>query len=153
MNRQCFGKLSTAVCQVKNGAWREGAEMDAHGAVLNPLSKRVIGCGLRVAGNLGNGFLEKVYENALAHELRKAGLSVEQQRGITVMYDGVMVGEYFIDLLVEASLLVELKTVSELSGAHRAQCLNYLRATGMHLCLLMNFGRPRLEVRRIVFDL
>ena len=127
--------------------------MDAHGAVLNPLSKRIIGCGLRVAGTLGNGFLEKVYENALAHELRKAGLIVEQQRGITVMYDGVMVGEYFIDLLVEASLLVELKTVAELSSTHRAQCLNYLRATGMHLCLLMNFGRPRLEVRRIVFDL
>jgi GxxExxY protein len=128
-------------------------EMDAHGAVLNPQSKRIIGCGLRVAGTLGNGFLEKVYENARAHELRKAGLSVEQQRGITVMYDGVMVGEYFIDLLVEASLLVELKTVAELSGAHHAQCLNYLRATGMHLCLLMNFGRPRLEVRRVVFDL
>ena len=127
--------------------------MDAHGAVLNPLSQRIIGCGLRVAGTLGNGFLERVYENALAHELRKAGLGVEQQRGITVMYDEVMVGEYFIDLLVEASILVELKTVAELSGAHRAQCLNYLRATGMHLCLLMNFGRPRLEVRRVVFDL
>jgi GxxExxY protein len=127
--------------------------MDAHGAVLNPLLTRIIGCGLRVAGTLGNGFLEKVYENALAHELRKAGLNVEQQRGITVMYDGVMVGEYFVDLLVEASLLVELKTVAELSSSHRAQCLNYLRATGMHLCLLMNFGRPRLEVRRVVFDL
>lgn len=127
--------------------------MDAHGAVLNPLSKQIIGCGLRVAGTLGNGFLEKVYENALAHELRMAGLSVEQQRGITVMYDGVTVGEYFVDLLVEASILIELKTVAELSGAHRAQCLNYLRATGMHLCLLMNFGRPRLEVRRVVFDL
>jgi GxxExxY protein len=124
-----------------------------HGAALNPLSTRIIGCGLRVAGTLGNGFLEKVYENALAHELRKAGLNVEQQRGITVMYDGVMVGEYFVDLLVEASLLVELKTVAELSSSHRARCLNYLRATGMHLCLLMNFGRPRLEVRRVVFDL
>ena len=127
--------------------------MDAHGVVLNPLSKRIIGCGLRMAGTLGNRFLEKVYENALAHELRKAGLGVEQQRGITVMYDGVMVGEYFIDLLVEASILVELKTAAELSGAHRAQCLNYLRATGMHLCLLLNFGRPRLEVCRVVFDL
>jgi PD-(D/E)XK nuclease superfamily len=80
--------------------------MDAHGAVLNPLSKRIIGCGLRVAGTLGNGFLEKVYENALAHELRKAGLIVEQQRGITVMYDGVMVGEYFIDLLASRSIAV-----------------------------------------------
>jgi GxxExxY protein len=103
-----------------------------------------------VAGTLGNGFLEMVNENALAHELRKAGPGVEQQRGITAMYDGVMVGEYFIDLLVEASILVELKTVAELSGAQR---LNYLHATGMHLCLLMNFGRPRLEVRRVIFDL
>ena len=127
--------------------------MDKHGAVLNPLSKRIIGCALRVAGTLGCGFLEKVYENALAHELRKTGLSVEQQRGIAVTYDGVRVGDYFIDLLVEASVLVELKTVAELSNAHRAQCLNYLRATGMHLCLLMNFGKPRLEVRRVVFDL
>src|ERR1700722_15038549 len=127
--------------------------MKGHGVVLNPLSKRIIGGGLRMAGTLGNRFLEKVYENALAHELRKAGLGVEQQRGITVMYDGVMVGEYFIDLLVEASILVELKTAAELSGAHRAQCLNYLRATGMHLCLLLNFGRPRLEVCRVVFDL
>jgi GxxExxY protein len=96
--------------------------MDAHGAVLNPLSKRIIGCGLRVAGTLGNGFLEKVYENAMAHELRKAGLGVEQQRGITVMYDGVMVGEYFIDLLVEASILVELKTVAERWLASSRQC-------------------------------
>jgi GxxExxY protein len=85
--------------------------------------------------------------------LRKAGLGVEQQRGVIVMYDGVMVGEYFVDLLVEASILIELNTVAELSSAHRAQCLNYLRATGMHLCLLMNFDRPRLEVCRVVFDL
>ena len=120
---------------------------------LNAITEKIIGCAFKVSSTLGVGFLEKVYENALAHELRKAGLGVEQQRGITVMYDGVMVGEYFIDLLVEASILVELKTVAELSGAHRAQCLNYLRATGMHLCLLMNFGRPRLEVRRVVFDL
>ena len=66
---------------------------------------------------------------------------------------GSWLASTFIDLLVEASILVELKTVAELSGAHRAQCLNYLRATGMHLCLLMNFSRPRLEVRRVVFDL
>jgi GxxExxY protein len=127
--------------------------MNADASVLNPLSKRVIGCALTVSNALGSGFLEKVYENALAHELRKARLAVEQQRGITVTYDGIAVGEYFVDLLVEDAVLVELKTVRALEGAHRAQCLNYLRATGRHLCLLMNFGMPRLEVRRIVMGL
>lgn len=127
--------------------------MNENETLLNPLSKRVIGCALTVAGTLGNGFLEKVYENALAHELRKAGLAAEQQRGVTVTYDGISVGEYFVDLLVEQAILVELKTVQQLNDAHRAQCLNYLRATGMHLCLLLNFGRPSLEVRRVVLDL
>ena len=69
--------------------------MDAHGAVLNPMSRRIIGCALTVAGALGTGFLEKVYENALAHELRKVGFNVEQQRGVTVMYDGISVGDVF----------------------------------------------------------
>ncbi|HEY1932484.1 MAG TPA: GxxExxY protein [Acetobacteraceae bacterium] len=120
---------------------------------LNPLSKLIIGCAWTVANTLGCGFLEKVYENALAHELRKAGLAAEQQRGMTVTYDGVVVGEYFVDLLIEQAILIELKTVQALNSAHRVQCLNYLRATGMHLCLLMNFGLPRLEIRRIVLDL
>jgi GxxExxY protein len=127
--------------------------MNADALVLNPLSKRVIGCALTVSNGLGSGFLEKVYENALAHELRKAAVAVEQQRGITVTYDGITVGEYFADLLVEGVVLVELKTVRALEDAHRAQCLNYLRATGRHLCLLMNFGTPRLEIRRIVMNL
>lgn len=127
--------------------------MNADASALDPLSKRIIGCALMVPNGLGCGFLEKVYENALAHELGKAGLTVEQQRGINVVYDGILVGEYFVDLLVEDVILVELKTVRALEDAHRAQCLNYLRATGRHLCLLMNFGKPHLEVRRIVMDL
>jgi GxxExxY protein len=72
---------------------------------------------------------------------------------MTVTYDGIAVGEYFVDLLVEDAVLVELTTVRALEGANRVECLNYLRATGRHLCLLMNFGTPRLEVRRIVMDL
>ena len=126
--------------------------MNANGPELNALSNRIIGCALTIANALGSGFLEKVYENALAHELRKAGLA-EQQRGITVIYDGIAVGQYFVDLLVEQAILIELKTVRALDSVHRAQCLNYLRATGMHLCLLMNFGTPRLKVRRIVLGL
>ena len=76
---------------------------------LNDLSRAVIGGAFTVINTLGAGFLEKVYENALAHELRKAGCAVEQQHGMTVMYDGKVVGTYFVDLLVQEMLLVELK--------------------------------------------
>ena len=120
---------------------------------LNALSERIIGCGFIVANRLGSGFLEKVYENALAHELRKAGLTVEEQQGVSVTYDDVIVGEYAADLLVEAAVVVELKAVRALDDIHQAQCMNYLRATGMHLCLHLNFGKPRLEIRRIVRNL
>jgi len=116
---------------------------------MNQLTEEVIGCALNVSNTLGCGFLEKVYENALAHELRKAGMKVEQQHGITVHYDGVAVGEYAADLLVDGALLVELKAVKDLDDIHLAQCLNYLKATNLPLCLLMNFGKPKLEVRRI----
>ena len=116
---------------------------------ISALTERVIGGAFRVANQLGCGFLEKVYENALAHELRKSGLVVTQQHAITVLYDGVIVGDYAADLLVEASLLVELKCVRVFEQIHVAQCLNYLNATGLHRCLLLNFGTPRLEIKRI----
>ena len=122
--------------------------MHADGIWLNTLSERVIGCAFTVLNTFGPGFLEKVYENALAHELRKTGLDVVQQRGIAVTYDGTVVGEYFADLLVEQALLVELKISSALDEASRAQCINYLKATGLHLCLLLNFGKARLEIKR-----
>ena len=98
---------------------------------------------------LGVGFLERVYENALVHELRKRGLDVVQQHGVNVIYDGVVVGAYNVDLLVEGSLIVELKAVKALDDVHAAQCLNYLKATGLRFCLLLNFGRSRLEIQRI----
>jgi GxxExxY protein len=116
---------------------------------LNELSGAVIGGAFTVLNTLGAGFLEKVYENALAHELRMRGLAVEQQRGISVMYRDVVVGEYFVDLFVEEVLLVELKTANALDAAHHAQCINYLKATGLRLCLLLNFGKPRLEIKRV----
>ena len=120
---------------------------------LNELSRGVIGCAFTVLNTLGVGFLEKVYENALAHELRKAGLAVAQQRGVTVTYDGVTVGDYAVDLLVQESVIVALKATKAVANIHRAQCINYLRATGLHICLLLNFGNPRLEIKRIVLDL
>ena len=124
--------------------------MHADGDSLNDLSGRVIGCAFSVLNTLGAGFLEKVCENALAHELRAAGLTVAQQCGVRVHYNDVVVGEYFADLLVEDVLLVELKTVKALDDIHRMQCTNYLKATGLRLCLLLNFGKPRLEIKRVV---
>ena len=97
---------------------------------------------------MGAGFLEKVYENALAIELRKNGLEVKQQAPIKVVYEETVVGEYFADLLVSDLVIVELKAVKEISDAFAAQCLNYLKATGLPICLLMNFGKPRVEVKR-----
>ena len=114
---------------------------------------RVIGCAFTVLNTLGAGFLEKVYENALAFELRAAGLSVAQQSGANVYYHDQVVGEYFVDLLVEDVLLVELKTAKALDDAHQMQCINYLKATGLQLCLLLNFGRPRLEIKRVAHGL
>jgi GxxExxY protein len=120
---------------------------------LNVLSEQIIRGAFAVSNTLGCGFLEKVYENALAHELRKMGLSVAQQHGIVVTYDDIVVGEYAADLLVGESVLVELKAVRSFDDIHQAQCMNYLRATGMHLCLLLNFGKPRLDIKRIVSNL
>ncbi len=116
---------------------------------LNKLTEKVIGCAFSVSNFLGAGFLEKVYENALAHELRKAGLRVEQQKPIDVYYDGIIVGEYIADLLVEHYLLLELKTVERFNEIHLAQSLNYLKATNLPLCLLINFGKSKVEIKRI----
>ncbi|MBI4735145.1 MAG: GxxExxY protein [candidate division NC10 bacterium] len=124
--------------------------MDANSRRLDEISNRVIGAALTVSNTLGVGFLEKVYENALAHELRKAGLTVEQQMAIQVEYDGVLVGDYVADILVEGDLLVELKAVKALDEIHMAQCMNYLKATGRRLCMLLNFGNTKLQIKRVV---
>jgi GxxExxY protein len=117
--------------------------------LLAPVTERIIGCAFQVANALGHGFVEKVYENALAHEMGKCGLGVVQPRGIVVFYDDEIVGEFTADLLVEDQVIVELKVVGALSNVHVPRCRNYLRATGRPLCLLINFGRPKIEIRRI----
>ena len=116
----------------------------------NEITEKIIGCAYTVANELGHGFLEKVYENALSHEIRKAGLTSEQQHPIPVVYDGVVVGDYTADLLVANEVLVELKAIKVIEDIHVAQCLNYLKATGRQICLLINFGNPRVEIRRII---
>jgi GxxExxY protein len=116
---------------------------------LNPLTEKIIGCAFKVSNTLGPGFLEKVYENALAHELRKAGLDFRQQYPISVLYDGTVVGEFLADLMVNEQVSIELKATKNLDDPHLAQCLNYLKATGLPLCLLINFGTPRVRVKRV----
>ena len=122
---------------------------DEHRYDHDPLSERVIGCAFTVANALGHGYLEKVYENALAHEIRKSGLKCTQQLSISVTYDGISVGDYIADLMVNDELLVELKAISGLEETHLAQCLNYLKGTGLKTCLLINFGRPKIQIRRV----
>ena len=117
---------------------------------INEVSRLIIGRSFVVSNTLGAGFLEKIYENALTSELREAGLSVKQQYEMNVYYRDSVVGTYTADLLVEDIVLVELKAVKTLDTIHEAQCMNYLKATRLPLCLLLNFGRPRIEIKRMV---
>ena len=115
---------------------------------LNRCTEQIIGCAFRVSTALGTGFLEKVYENALVIELRRSGLVAEQQKAINVHYEGVIVGEYFADILVNDTVIVELKATRAHDDVFTAQCLNYLKATGKAVCLLLNFGQPRIDIKR-----
>jgi GxxExxY protein len=122
--------------------------MDTDEEILNLITEKIIGCAYRVGNGLQHGFLEKCYENAMVHELKKAGLKVQQQASLQVWYDGIVVGEYFADLIVEDSILIELKAVESLAAIHSAQCIHYLAATQVPLCLLINFGR-RVDIKRL----
>ena len=119
---------------------------------INLITERIITCVYRVSNTLGSGFLEKVYENALAIELRKNELKVEQQHPIRVFYNSEPVGDFAADLLVEDCVIVELKAARSLDDIHSAQCLNYLKATRLTICLLVNFGRPRVVIKRLILD-
>ena len=114
------------------------------------LTEKIIGAAYSVANILGFGFLEKVYENALAVELKALGMKVEQQKPVSVFYKGVNVGDYIADLLIEDSVLIELKSVKNLSDIHKSQLLNYLVATNKSVGLLINFGSPRIEIKRVL---
>jgi GxxExxY protein len=112
------------------------------------LTQKIIGCAMTVHRTLGPGFLESVYQNALAHELQKAGIAVECESKIKVHYDGIVVGDFSADMLVERCVLVENKAVQTLITAHEVQLVNYLTATGIEIGLLLNFGASRLEFKR-----
>jgi GxxExxY protein len=127
-------------------------QSEGHRSDINRVTQRIITCVYRVSNTLGSGFLEKVYENALAIELGHNGLKVKQQHPIKVFYADQPVGDFAADLLIDDCVIVELKSARTLDEVHAAQCLNYLKATRLKVCLLVNFGRPRVEVKRIVLD-
>jgi GxxExxY protein len=114
------------------------------------LTEKILGAAFKVQNTLGAGFLKKVYENALSIELRKGGLAVESQKAFPVQYEGIVVGDYLADLVVSAKVVVECKAVTNLDQVHEAQLMNYLKASGLRVGLLINFARSKLQYRRFV---
>ncbi len=113
----------------------------------------IVGAAFEVSNYLGCGFLEKVYERALLVELNRRGMIVEQQIGLPVHYKGKQVGDFVADLMVEKQILVELKCVDALMNIHTAQCINYMKASGLKVCLLVNFQYPRIQWKKLVNEL
>ena len=120
---------------------------------INELTYSINGAIFEVNRILGPGFLEKVYENALLMELKARGLKAAAQYPIKVKYKDQIVGEYFADLLVEDQVIIELKTVNRIEKIHEAQLLNYLKATGINVGLLVNFKSRKADIKRFVLDL
>jgi len=134
--------MSTDETQIKTG------EKDFS---LQPVTQHLIGAAFEVHNVLGYGFLERVYQKAMQVELQARGVKVELEPKIQVQFKGVIVGDYAADLLVENKIIVELKTDPAYQSAHEAQLLNELRGTGIRLGCLINFGRERVEYKRMVF--
>jgi GxxExxY protein len=118
--------------------------------IYKDLSYKIVGLAIQVRKELGFGFLEKVYENALMVLLEENGIKAEQQVPIKVNFHGRIIGDYIADILVENSIILELKAQDKIIDIHKAQTLNYLRATGLRLAILLNFGKDRLEHERLV---
>ncbi|PCJ84121.1 MAG: GxxExxY protein [Thiotrichaceae bacterium] len=116
------------------------------------LSERILRCAQNISHGLGAGFLEKVYENALCIELTQAGILFQRQQPFAISYKGEGVGNYIADIVVDGRLLTELKALSGFSEVHDAQVMNYLKASGLTVGLLLNFGVTRLGIRRIVWN-
>ena len=117
------------------------------------LTEKIIGCAYRVYNKMGFGYLESVYEKCMLIELRKAGFDIESQKPIRIQYEGEVVGDFIADILVNDTVILELKSVRKLVEAHEVQLVNYLVATGKPVGLLINFGETRVAVKRKVKDL
>ena len=114
--------------------------INADNYMYTELTEKIIGCAFKVYNQLGAGFLEKIYENALAIELKDAGLSAQQQYPIKVYYNEIVIGDYIADIVVEDRVIIELKAVNSLAKAHEVQLVNYLKATKIEVGLLIKFG-------------
>lgn len=114
------------------------------------LSERILGCCIRVHRELGPGFLEKIYEEALAIELAKAGLACERQKIVMISYDNKPVGDHRLDYLIESRVVLELKATKAIDDVHLATARSYLKATHHQLALVVNFAKPTLEIKRVV---
>ena len=139
--------------QSSRGQGDLGGTQSAERAALEALAEKVIGAAYEVSNVLGAGFLEKIYERALIEELNLRAIRVKAQAPFPVAYKGKLIGTYAADLVVEDRLLVEVKCVDAFSNEHLAQCINYLKVSGLHLALLINFRRPKVEWHRVVHDL
>jgi len=118
--------------------------------IYKDLSYRIVGLAIQVRKELGFGFLEKVYENALMILLYENGIRAEQQVPIKVNFHGRVIGDYIADILVEHQIILELKAQDKITDIHKAQTLNYLRATGLKLAIILNFGKEKLDHERLV---
>ena len=118
---------------------------------VDKLIEAVIGAAYELSNVLGSGFLERIYERALTQELALRGLNVRSQASFPVTYKGRCIGEYMADLVVENQVVIELKCVETFSNEHMAQCINYLKASGLRFALLVNFQHPKVQWKRIVF--
>jgi len=116
------------------------------------LTEKIIGCAYKVYNELGAGFIEKVYENALMIELKNEGLAAQQQYPVKVYYQEILIGDYVADIVVEDKVIVELKAVSHLTKAHEVQLVNYLKATKLEVGLLINFG-DEISIKRKVLSI
>jgi len=123
---------------------------DNKNIIYKDLSYKIVELALEVHNELGCGFLEKVYENALMILLDREGMPAKQQAPADVYFQKKVVGQYFADILVDNKIILELKTIDVISDVHKAQILNYLRATGIKLGLILNFAKPRFEYKRMV---
>lgn len=117
------------------------------------ITEKIIGAAYKVYNRMGYGFLETVYEKCMLIELRKLGLDVVTQKSIKVCYDNEVVGEYKADIIVNDKIIVELKSISQITTAHEVQLVNYLVATGLEVGLILNFAEKKVEVKRKVREL
>ncbi|MDI6768242.1 MAG: GxxExxY protein [Anaerolineales bacterium] len=118
--------------------------------LFKELSYAVVGAAMEVHRTLGAGFLETVYRAALAYELTLRGIPFEEQVHLPVYYKGQLIGEYIADLVIDGKIIIELKAITEIHDAHRAQAINYLAATGFELAIILNFGGSKLQQERLV---